>query len=118
MKIAIPVQTKQNHSNLSQIFGRAPFFLIFDTQTNRSSFFESTFTGGQSAGILAARCMIDHQVDVLITNRCGDNAMRLLQAGNIAIYQAAASRADENLHLFSTGKLSLLSDLSNTDTLH
>ena len=34
--------------------------------------------------------------------------MRLLSAGNITVYHAAASGAAENLELFFAGKLSLL----------
>ena len=80
MKVVIPVEQARVDSPISSIFGRSPFFYLFDSETNQGSFLESTFLFGQSAGIQAAQLMIDHGVDVLISNRCGENAMRLLSA--------------------------------------
>ena len=108
MKVVIPVEQARVDSPISSIFGRSPFFYLFDSETNQGSFLESTFLFGQSAGIQAAQLMIDHCVDVLISNRCGENAMRLLSAGNITVYHAAASGSAENLELCLAGTLSLL----------
>lgn len=108
MKIAIPVEQASVDSPISSTFGRSPFFYLFDSNANQGSYLESSFLFGQSAGIQAAQLMIDHGVNILITNRCGENAMRLLSAGDIAVYQAVPFGAAENLEQFFSGKLSLL----------
>jgi len=38
MKIAIPVDEKSLESNVCVSFGRAPYFLIYDTETKESIF--------------------------------------------------------------------------------
>ena len=108
MIIAIPVEQKDPDACVSSTFGRSGYFLLFDSQTNDFHFLESTFATGQSAGIRAAQLMIDNHVGVLITNRCGENAMRLLPAGNIQVYQTIAGSARDNLERCLAGTLSRL----------
>jgi predicted Fe-Mo cluster-binding NifX family protein len=53
MKIAIPVDEKSLESNVCVSFGRAPYFLIYDTETKESIFLDNgaaASTGG--AGII------------------------------------------------------------------
>ena len=56
MKIAIPVDEKSLESNVCVSFGRAPYYLIYDTETKESVFLDNSAaasTGG--AGIKAAQ---------------------------------------------------------------
>lgn len=47
MKIAIPMEEKSMSSSICVTFGRAPYFLIFDTDTEKETYIE---TGGSSTG--------------------------------------------------------------------
>ncbi|NLM58994.1 MAG: dinitrogenase iron-molybdenum cofactor biosynthesis protein, partial [Clostridium sp.] len=49
MKIAIPVDEKSLESNVCVSFGRAPYYLIYDTETKESVFLDNSAaasTGG------------------------------------------------------------------------
>ena len=75
MKISIPVDEKSLESNVCVSFGRAPYFLIYDTETKESIFLNNgaaASTGG--AGIKAAQTIVDNKVNTLLTPRCGENA--------------------------------------------
>lgn len=39
MKVVIPVEQARVDSPISSIFGRSPFFYLFDSETNQGSFF-------------------------------------------------------------------------------
>ncbi len=68
MKIAIQVDEKSLESNVCVSFGRAPYFLIYDTETKESLFLDNgaaASTGG--AGIKAAQTIVDNKVNALLT---------------------------------------------------
>ena len=84
MKIAVPVEEKSLAANVCASFGRTPYFLIYDTDTKESGFLENgaaASTGG--AGIKAAQTIVDQNVSVLLTPRCGENAANMLKAAGI-----------------------------------
>lgn len=80
MKIAIPMEEKSMSSSICVTFGRAPYFLIFDTDTEKETYIENLAAAAQGgAGIKAAQAMIDAGTEAVILPRLGQNA-----AGNIA----------------------------------
>ncbi len=109
MKIAIPVDEKRMDSNICLSFGRTPYFLIYDTETKESVFMDNkaaASTGG--AGIKAAQTIVDKEVDVLLTLRCGENAAGVLKTADIEIYKTTDGPAKDNIDSFLAGKLCLL----------
>ena len=91
MKIAIPVDEKTLESSVCASFGRTPYFLIYDIETKESIFLDNgavASTGG--AGIKAAQTIVDHNVSVLLTPRCGENAAAVLKAAEIKIYKTTS----------------------------
>lgn len=112
MKIAIPVDEKNNGTNVCVSFGRAPYFLVYDTETKDSQFIENTAassTGG--AGIKAAQTIVDNKGDVLLTPRCGENAADVIKAAGIKIFKTVDGAAKKNIDAFIDGKLSLLDEI-------
>jgi predicted Fe-Mo cluster-binding NifX family protein len=68
MKIAIPLEEKTLDTSVCASFGRAPFFLFYDTETKESIFVDNsaaTSTGG--AGIKAAQIIVDNEASVIDT---------------------------------------------------
>ena len=47
MKIAIPMEEKSINSSICVTFGRAPYFLIFDTDTGEETYMENPAAAAQ-----------------------------------------------------------------------
>ena len=112
MKIAIPVEDKSLESNVCISFGRTPYFLIYDTDTQESSFLDNSAAASQGgAGIKAAQAIVDAGAMILITPRCGENAADVLSAAEIKIYKSVSNSIQNTISAFVEGKLNLLQDI-------
>ncbi|WP_244833912.1 NifB/NifX family molybdenum-iron cluster-binding protein [Clostridium sp. BJN0001] len=93
-------------------FGRAPYFLFYNTQTKESVFIDNIAaesTGG--AGIKAAQVIADNKVDALLTPRCGQNAADVLKAADIKIFKTINDSIKENIENYISGNLPLLNEI-------
>lgn len=109
MKIAIPVDDKNTKSKVCVSFGRAPYFMFYDTENNHSKFINNRAANSQGgAGIKAAQIIVDNNADALITPRCGENAAEVLKAAYITIYKSEDKSIEENLNDLKEQKLKLL----------
>lgn len=112
MKIAIPVNDKSIETTICQSFGRTPYFLIYDTESEESIFYDNSAVSSQGgAGIKAAQKIADYQVKALITPRCGENAADVIKAANIKIYKTINDSIKDNIKAFQEGKLPLLEEI-------
>ena len=112
MKIAIPVDEKTMGTSVCASFGRAPYFLIYDTETKQSDFLDNSAavsTGG--AGIKAAQVIVDSKANALLTPRLGENAADVLKAADIKIYKTSGASAKADIDAFIAGKLPLLDEI-------
>ena len=112
MKIAIPVDEKTMETSVCASFGRAPYFLIYDTETKESDFLDNSAavsTGG--AGIKAAQVIVDSKANALLTPRLGENAADVLKAADIKIYKTSSTSAKADIDAFIAGKLPLLDEI-------
>lgn len=107
MKIAVP--TDENKTDVCVSFGRAPYFLFYDTETKDTEILENPAAQAEGgAGLKAAQFVADNGAEVLITIRCGENAAEVLKEAEISIYKAEGSDAAANLAAYEGGKLSKL----------
>lgn len=112
MKLAVPVDGSSMQTSVCQSFGRAPYFLIYDTETEEARFFKNDAAAAQGgAGIRAAQWIVDQDVQALLTPRCGNNAALVLQAANIKIYKTQGDSLEENIRAFATEELPVLKDI-------
>ncbi len=112
MKIAIPVDDKKMDSTVCMSFGRTPYFLIYDTDTEQSVFLDNSAAAAQGgAGIKAAQAVIDNGAVVLLTPRCGENAALVFKAANVDIYRTSGESIRDNIAAFKEGKLQLLTEI-------
>ena len=111
MKIAIPVESKSMETGVCLSFGRAPYFLIYDTESKEGIFIDNSAAASQGgAGIKAAQTVVDSNVNVIVTHRCGENAAEVIKAANIKIYKLAYDSIQKNIEAFNAGQLSLLDE--------
>ncbi len=112
MKIIIPVEGKNTDAPVCPSFGRTPFFMLFDTETQKSDFIDNAAANSQGgAGIKAAQTLVDSGAKILITYRCGQNAADVLNAGGIQIYKAEPGSANDNIQKYKEEKLAILTDI-------
>ncbi len=112
MKIAIPVDEKSMKTTVCMSFGRTPYFLIYETETKESAFLDNSAAASQGgAGIKAAQSLVDNDVKVLITPRCGENAADVIKAANIEMYKTINDSIKDNINAFNNNQLSLLKEI-------
>ncbi len=112
MKVAVPVDDKNMETSVCMSFGRAPYFMIYDTDTKEHSFLDNSAVDSPGgAGIKAAQTIVDHHVDVLLTPRCGENAAGVIKAAGIDLYKTEPQSAIDNINALVVGKLSSLNDI-------
>lgn len=106
MRIVIPVDESATEAPLSASFGRAPYFMLHDTEAGTTEFLENAAADAPSAaGIQSAQFAVDNGVGVLVTVHCGKNAAEVLRAAGVEIYKSFGQNAAENLTGFLEGKL-------------
>lgn len=109
MKIAIPVNENKTDTTVCASFGRAPYFLIYNTENKQTEFLKNAASDAQGgAGIRAAQFIADSGANALLTVRCGQNAADVLNTAGVKIYKASAGGAQENLENFAEGKLAVM----------
>lgn len=112
MKIAIPVDEKNINTNVSEHFGRAPYFLIYNIDNDEQIFVDNVgavSTGG--AGIKAAQTLIDNDIKGLLTPQCGENAAEVLKTADIKIYKTTSLSVKDNINHFKSDELPLLEEI-------
>lgn len=112
MIIAIPADEKRLDSPTCVSFGRAPYYCLYDAETQQSSFIDNMAAESQGgAGIKAAQDLVDLPITTLITFRCGENAAKVLKAANITLLKALNLSIADNLAALAEEKLEVLEDI-------
>ncbi|MBD3383301.1 dinitrogenase iron-molybdenum cofactor biosynthesis protein [candidate division KSB1 bacterium] len=106
MKIAISATEKKLDAQVDSRFGRAPFFLIYDIETDEHDFIENTraLNAASGAGVQAAQNVVDSGVDAVLTGHCGPKAFRALGAGDISIYVNVSGSLRKAIEAFKEGE--------------
>lgn len=109
MKIAMPVNENSIDSTVCVSFGRCPYFLIYNTDTEENIFLENKSAESPSgAGIKAAQFIVDEKVDILLTPRVGEKANKVFENTKIKFYKTKGDNIVENIKDFNKGKLEIL----------
>lgn len=114
MKIAIPTEKNNLDATISKLFGRAPYILFYNTVTKESEFLDNnavSINGG--AGTRVAEVIADHGTKALLTEHCGENAMKALSRAEVLIYKAIPGTARQNIEAFESEQLELLKSFSS-----
>ncbi len=106
MKIAITSTGADLNSDVDPRFGRAAYFIIYDTETNEYEAIDNsqTASAGSGAGIQSGQLMIDKAVQWVITGSVGPNAFQVLSSAGIKIASGASGTVAEAIEAFKAGK--------------
>lgn len=108
MRICIPAKGPDAGDIVDERFGRAPYYLIHDTETGTTESYKNPAAEAMGGvGPRAAQFLLDHNVNVLVTARVGGNALGALKAGGIIIllYDAAGSTVKDAIAAYTSGSL-------------
>ena len=107
MKIAVTALGETLDSPVDQRFGRARYFILYDTETEEWNAHsnEQNLEAPQGAGIQAGQKVIDLGAEAVITGHCGPKAFTTLKAGNVQVYQEATGTVKEALAAMQAGRL-------------
>ncbi len=107
MKIAFTTTGDSLESPLDGRFGRAPKFLIYDSEEKTFETIDNkqNLNAPQGAGIQSATTIANAGVQALVTGHCGPKAFQVLRAAGIKTYNTDASTVAEALKLYKDGAL-------------
>ncbi len=107
MKIAIPTVGNTPTAMIDARFGRAPWFLLFDTETGAWQAVENTpnLQAVQGAGIQSSETLVREGVSAVLAPHCGPKAFRVLQAAGVTVYLGASGTAEDALAAYHAGTL-------------
>jgi len=106
MKICIPTETGEGKNALVyNHFGSAPYFTIYDTDTQALEIVENTnmhHEQGSCNPVAALQC---RTVDVVVTGGMGARAVTMLNASGIKAYRAVTGTVETIISSFGTQDL-------------
>ncbi|MDN5357095.1 MAG: hypothetical protein PWR17_264 [Candidatus Methanomethylophilaceae archaeon] len=112
MKIIVPVEKGSENSDIGESLGRAPYYLLFDTENRVAEYLENPVADSPSgAGVGAAQTITDSGADVLLTLRCGDRAYEVLREAGIKVFLALSGKAEFSIEAYLEGNLSELASV-------
>lgn len=108
MKIAISAQGPDMNSQVDPRFGRAAYFIIYDTAGNAFEVLQNTenAAAAQGAGIQAAQLVANQAVDIVVSGNMGPKAFDALRAAGIRMVAWEKGTVAEAVELVRNGKFS------------
>ena len=109
MRIAVSSQGSDLTSKVDPRFGRAPYFLVFDTGDDSFDVVnnEQNVNAAQGAGIQAAENVAREKVDMIVSGNFGPKAFRALNAAGIKIALWADGTVSEAIELARNDRLDI-----------
>ena len=106
MRVAVPTTGDGLGSEVDVRFGRAPKFLLVDTDTMSFESIENAqnLNLPQGAGIQSAQNVIQHKPDVVLTGNCGPKAFQVFQAAGVEVVVGASGTVLEAVQAYMDGK--------------
>jgi len=112
MKIAVSASGPQPADEVEARFGRAPWFLIYDSETRawQPVSNQANVSSPHGAGVQSAQSVARLGVKGVITGHVGPKAYQVLSAAQVRVYRGDARRAEEAVRAFERGQLQELTE--------
>lgn len=107
MKVCITSTGDSLEAQVDPRFGRCPYFIIYDTDTDEFKAFEnSSMTAVSGAGIQAAQFVVNEGAEVVITGNVGPNSFGVFNAAGVKIITGVAGmKVKDAVEKFKKGEL-------------
>ena len=112
MIIAISSSGKDLTSKVDTRFGRAKYFIIYNTNTLSVQVHENNqnLSAMQGAGIQSSQNVVELNAEVLITGNCGPKAFKVLNAAGIKVFITLDCSVQNAIDLYVANKLPPLNE--------
>lgn len=97
MKIAVASMGKDENSKVSEVSGRAPYYLIFEGKKLVKTIKNPFAVGGGGAGFGVAQMLANEDVKLVVSGKFGANMVGALEAKGIKIKEAEDKKVKEVL---------------------
>jgi predicted Fe-Mo cluster-binding NifX family protein len=110
MKLAISAVGPNPTDPVDPRFGRARYFLLYDTESEVYTVIDNAdqVAAMQGAGIQAAQNVTASGVEALLTGRCGPKAFQVLEAAGVQIFGGVQGSVQQALQAWRENKLQRL----------
>ena len=107
MRIAVTTSGNGLDGEVDARFGRAPGFLLVDTETMSSQLVDNpqSLSLPQGAGIQSAQNILVHNPEVVLTGNCGPKAFKVLQAAGIKVVVGVRGKVADAVNAYLEGKV-------------
>ena len=107
MKLAIALKENDYNSSVDERFGRAPFFIIIDSDTKEFEIIENEAKDeATGAGLKAVKNLLKYQIDVIIAGEIGPKAGELIYDFEIPTFKFKdLEKVDKILEAFNKNAL-------------
>jgi len=111
MRIAISATGTNLDADVDPRFGRCPYFIIVDLETERVEVVPNEYTvAGGGAGISTAQMVANAGVNVVLTGNVGPNAYQVLRAAGIQVVTGVSGKVKDALEAFKREEYRLASE--------
>ncbi|MBD3277988.1 MAG: dinitrogenase iron-molybdenum cofactor biosynthesis protein [Candidatus Aegiribacteria sp.] len=109
MKVIVSSAGSEIDSQVSPVFGRAPYYLLVDTGDMSAESYSNPATAQSSgAGVEASQFVLEKEPDAVISSNIGPNAYRVLQAAKIPCFNVEKGSVKEAVEAYTRDDLPLL----------
>lgn len=107
MRILITSQSKELTGNVDPRFGRAKYFIVYETKTDKWEAIDNStnLNAIQGAGIQAGENVASTGAEYVLTGHCGPKAFKTLSANGIKIIVGVEGTVISAVERFKKGKL-------------
>lgn len=106
MIIALAVEENNFNAELSEVFGRSRYILVYNSENQSNKIIPNPFAAAfDGAGIQTSQLLIENNCDILITNNIGNQALIFLESVGIRVYKSPKATVLNAITLFNEGKL-------------
>lgn len=109
MRIMISASDKKKDAEVSEHFGRSPYFAFYSEIQKHYDFLKnSSINHEHGAGISIAQLAVDEKVGAIICKKLGPKALRIIQESQIPVYESPAGTLEDVVDAFKKGTLTRL----------
>ena len=107
MKVIVTSLGETMESPVDKRFGRARYLVLCDLETGKWTTHsnEQDNDSSRGTGVRESGKVVELGAEAVITGHCGSEALSILTAGGIDIYEGAAGTIKEAIDAFKAGKL-------------